>query len=106
VLNFECPYLDAVVECSDERGRHILERHPELRQRFQELLATALRDPDEIRRSKLFPFARLFSRWYTDIGNGKYVVVVVLSQPGGRYWVITAYMARKLSGGTTEWKRN
>jgi hypothetical protein len=106
VLKFKCPYLGTTVECSEERERHIVERHPELRSRFQELLATTLRDPDEVRQSNLFPFAHLFSRWYTDVGKGKYVVVVVVGEPGGRHWVVTAYIARKLSGGTPEWKRN
>lgn len=52
--------------------------------------------------------ARLLSRWYPDLRGGKFVVVVVLSEsePYVRHWVITAYIARRLAGGKTEWQRS
>jgi len=50
----------------------------------------------------------LFSRWYDDVRLGKHVVVVVVSEfdPTARHWIITAYMARKLTDGENEWKRD
>lgn len=64
-------------------------------------------DPDEVRRSVRFGDACLFARWYDEVGGGKHVVVVVVSEAGaGRHWVITAYMARKLSGGQVEWRKS
>jgi hypothetical protein len=52
--------------------------------------------------------ARIFSRWFEDVRHGKYVVVVVVSEaaPAERHWIITAYVARSLSNGEIEWKKN
>ena len=39
--------------------------------------------------------------------DGKFVVVVVVADPppAERYWIVTAYIARKLTQGVVEWKR-
>jgi L-amino acid N-acyltransferase YncA len=65
-------------------------------------------DPDQVRRSKRFENAKRFSKWYTDLKEDKYVVVVVVSDAdeSGRHWIITAYLTTKLVEGVTEWKRN
>lgn len=103
-----CPYLKADVELTEERVCHIAERHPELLPGHQEWIGETLADPDQVRRSKRFGNARLFSRYYADLGKGKYVVVVVVSGmgPNERHWIITAYIARKLAEGEIEWKRD
>ena len=105
---FQCPLLKGDVELSEERERHIGERHPDLLPEHRDRLASTLADPDEVRRSARFGDARLFSRWYDDVRHGKHVVVVVVSdaEPDSRHWVVTAYLARKLIPGRTEWKRN
>jgi hypothetical protein len=107
VTRFGCPYLQAEVELSDERERHIAERHPDLLPDHRACLAEALIDPDQIRRSKRFGSARLFSKWYAQIRGGKHVVVVVVSgSDGSRHWIITAYITRSLGAGEIEWARN
>ncbi len=100
---FKCPYLQGEVECTEERNRHIEERHPDLLPGHWRHITATLATPDEVRRSARFKNARLFSRWYHELG--KYVVVVVISEPTGRNWVVTAYMARDISSGVIEWKR-
>jgi len=47
-------------------------------------------------------------RWYTDLQRGRYVVVVVVSEPARkkRHWIITAYITVKLVEGEVEWNRN
>ena len=42
---------------------------------------------------------QLFSGWFESLRGGKYVVVVVVSDlaPLARHWIITAYIARRLS---------
>jgi hypothetical protein len=106
--HFKCPYLNAQVELTDERERHIAERHPDLLPEHRQCIADTLVDPDQVRRSARFASARLFTRWFESVRGGKYVVVVVVSEsaPGGRHWVITAYIARKLAEGEIEWKRD
>jgi len=105
---FLCPYLKAEVELTEERECHIAERHPELLPEHRERVVETLADPDQVRRSGRFGSARLFSRWYTDMQRGKYVVVVVVSDPGRKThpWIITAYLARKLKEGEIEWRKN
>ena len=102
-----CPYLQSEVELSDEREQHIAERHPDLLPEHRDLIAATLADPDQIRRSKRFGSARLFSKWYADLKGGKHVVVVVVSAgEGSRHWVITAYIARNLAAGEIEWAQS
>jgi hypothetical protein len=105
---FDCPYLSGEVELTDEREHHIAENHPDLLPEHRECIAQTLGDPDQVRTSLRFKNARLFSRWFDIVRNGKYIVVVVVSERGpiARHWIITAYMARKLAGGEIEWKRN
>ena len=71
-------------------ARHIAERHPELLPEHLDRLAETLYDPDEVRTSKRFGNARLFSRWSDPLRGGKHVVAVVVSEPEPqrRHWVI------------------
>lgn len=103
-----CPHVGGDVEWTEERERHVRERHPDLLPQHRDRIATTLADPDEVRRSARFGRARLFSRWYDDLGDGKHVVVVVASEPppSARHWIVTAYIARRLAGGDVEWKRS
>lgn len=105
---FLCPYLRGNVELTEERERHIAERHPDLLPECRNQMVETLAQPDQIRKSARFGNARLFSRWYNDVKKGKYVVVVVVSQPDttSRHWVITAYLTRRLSEGEVEWQRS
>lgn len=80
MTRFHCPYLKGEVELTEERERHITERHPDLLPEHRERVAETLLDPEQVRRSVRFGSARLFSRWYTDLKRGKHVVVVVVSQ--------------------------
>ena len=102
-----CPYLQSEVELSDERERHIAERHPDLLPEHRDLIAGTLAHPDQIRRSKRFGAARLFSKWYVDLKGGKHVVVVVVGAgDASRHWVITAYITRSLPAGEIEWAQS
>lgn len=108
MAEFHCPYLKGNVELTEERERHIARRHPDLLPEYRQKMTETLAQPDQIRRSTRFGNAKLFSRWYDDVKKGKYVVVVVVSQPDAmqRHWIITAYLAKKLAEGDVEWKRS
>ena len=105
---FACPYLGGEVELSDERESHIAEAHPELFPVYVDQISDTLRDPDQVRRSRRFANARLFSKWYDDLVKGKHLVVVVVSEapPKSRDWVVTAYITRRIPEGDVEWKRS
>ncbi len=49
-----------------------------------------------------------FCRWFDDVKQGKYVVVVVVSEssPHQHSWIIPAYITKKLTHGEIEWKKN
>ncbi len=105
---FPCPYLKGRVELTEERERHIAERHPDLLPKYRERIEETLGAPEQVRRSVSFGSAKLFSRWYTDLRQGRHVVVVVVTGPGPseRNWIITAYISRNLAKGEIEWKRS
>jgi hypothetical protein len=108
MVRFPCPYLKAQIELTEEREHHIAERHPDLLPKHRGKLAETLASPDQVRRGRRFGNVRLFSRWYTDEKRGKYLVVVVVSEPDAtkRNWIITAYLTRKLAEGEVEWMRS
>lgn len=103
--SFPCPYLNGEVELTDERETHILHTHPDLLPEYLAQVGQTLADPDQVRRSARMSAARLFCRWFENIRQGKYVVVVVVSEaaPVERHWVITAYITRRLTNGEIEW---
>ena len=105
---FPCPYLGGEVELSDERERHIAETHPELLPEHEDQIGDTLHDPDQVRRSRRFANARLFSKCYDNLLKGKHLVVVVVSEalPKSRDWVVTAYVTRRIPEGDVEWKRS
>lgn len=108
MARFSCPYLDGAVELSEEREQHIAASRPDLIPAHRSRIADTLADPDQVRRSKRFGNARLFSRWWEDLRGGKHVVVVVVSEAArrGRHWIITAYIARRLAEEDVEWERS
>ena len=108
VALIECPYLGGQVELTDEREKHIAEHHPDLLPEHRERIMETVSDPDQVRRSSRMRRARMFTRWFDGLRGGKNVVVVVVSDPGpgGRHWIVTAYIARRLAGGEIEWTRS
>lgn len=101
---FSCSYLNSEVELTDEREQHIIERHPGTLPDYASQLAETLSNPDQIRRGIRDSKALLFSKWFDTIRTGRYLVVVTISDDNPmRHWVITAYTARKLSGGDIIW---
>ena len=104
---FFCPYLAEDVELTPERRNHIVRQHPEMGTDFDQIIKSALSDPDQVRRSRRMGNARLFSRWFADVRGGKHAVIVVVSEvDAGRSWIITAYLARRLAEGEAEWSRD
>ena len=43
-------------------------------------------------------------RWYADID--KNVMVAIRTDPGGRHWVVTAYMTRDIARGEWLWVKS
>ena len=107
VSRLACRYLNHDVEWTEERERHIAQRHPELLPAHLDLLRQTVADPDEVRTDIDYPNTRLFFRWFPDLFGGKNVVVAVVSEemPAPRHWVVTAFVARRPPKGEVEWRR-
>jgi len=45
-------------------------QHPEMGADFDQLIQSALNDPDQVRRSRRMGSAQLFSRWFADVRGG------------------------------------
>jgi hypothetical protein len=105
---FSCPQLGTEVELSEERERHIRDHHPDLLPQHRRHIIETVGDPDQVRRSARAVNAKLFTRWFANLRGGRYVVVVVVDNPGREThpWIITAYMARKLKEGEIQWQRS
>jgi hypothetical protein len=104
---FHCPWLGREVELPGERELQIEDHHPDVLPRHRTALAEVLADPDVVRRGARARSILLFSRCYTDAGQGRHVVVVVdESQAPARSWIVTAYTARKIDGGKMLWRRS
>src|SRR5260221_2806077 len=108
MTRFPCPYLQGEVELTQERERHIAERHPDLLPEHRDRIAETILDPDEVRLSTRLRNARIFTRWFESVRGGKYVVVITISDatPTHRNCTVTAYIARKLREGEVEWKKS
>ena len=85
------------VRLSDDRLRHILQRHPEMAFQLHRIAET-LSSPDAVRPSKSTPTVRLFYRLYQDLrGRNRYICLVVKS--GTDYsFILTAYLGRSIKG--------
>ena len=107
MTRFPCPYLQGEVELTQERERHIADRHSDLLPEYRDCIAETVLEPDEVRLSARLRNARLFTRWFESVRGDKYVVVITVSDatPTHRHWFITAYITRKLGEGTVEWKK-
>lgn len=105
---FPCPYLKGEVELTDEREAHIANTHPDLLPEYLLQVKQTLADPDQVRRSVRISAARIFYRWFDNVRQGKYVVVVAVSEaaPTERNWIITAYVTRRLMNGEIEWQKS
>jgi hypothetical protein len=107
MTHFRCPYLQTEVVLTEEREGHIVKRHPDLLPEHRACIADTLADPDQVRRSAHLRNALLFTRWFDTVRGGKHVVVVVVMDvAASRHWVVTAYMARKLTEGDIEWTKS
>ena len=104
----DCPYLDGIVDLTDERRDHIELKHPELVPGRLHWLFETLLEPAVIVRSRTWDGARLFVRRYDSPGRTRFVVVVVATDPpdNERHWIVTAYLSRDLPKGVIEWPRS
>lgn len=86
-----------------ERWQHIVSEHPEIRE-FYGRLAEVLNSPDVIKYSRRDRNVLLYYRYYNDIFEGKYLLVVAKIQR--RSFVLTCYITDRIREGRVLWKRD
>ena len=78
----------------------ILSKHPEV-ERFLHLVGTVLRQPDEVRQSRVDERSVLYYRFEPAVLGGKWIVVVV--KRADRKYVSTAYATGTVKFGAVLW---
>jgi len=95
-------YRGARVHLTDEVYQIILTKHPEA-QGFFDRIAETLAHPDLVKQSQTDTRVNLYYRFYSDVLNGKFVVIVV--KYAQEYFVSTFYATDKIKEGRLIWKR-
>ncbi|MGH7774756.1 MAG: hypothetical protein ACREQA_21235 [Candidatus Binatia bacterium] len=88
--------IGKTVELTDERRGHILRFHPDVGP-FLDRIGEALAHPDALRRSSQDSQVALFYKFYADILEGKYIVVVV--KQNERSFILTVYLSNNIRTG-------
>ena len=99
-------YQGRAIRLPEERWRHILFRHPEMRLLEDTIGATAL-DPDEIFRDPDDPdTVRLYYRWFyglPTVGDNRICVAVKVFN--GDAFVVTSFVASHIKGDDLLWRK-
>ncbi len=88
--------LGKIVELTDERIKHVKETHPDVIEHLPKIKNTLL-IPDQVRIDNLDPKVLLFYKYFSKIGNGKYLVAVV--KLNKRNFILTFYSTYRIRTG-------
>lgn len=102
-MAYQCSdYRGVQIHLTDEVSQIILTKHPET-QEFFERIAETLAHPDLVKQSQTDTRVNLYYRFYSEILNGKFVVIVV--KYAQEYFVSTFYATDKIKEGRLIWKK-
>ncbi len=90
------------IELTEERWNHIVKEHPEILS-FKDRIADVLKEPDYIKRSGRDADVLIYYKFYDDILEGKYLLVVVKKDI--RSFVLTGYITDAIKKGETLWEK-
>ncbi len=88
--------LGKIVELTKERIKHISETHPDVIEHLPKI-KTALLKPDQIRTDNLDSKVLLFYKYFSKIGDGKYLVVVIKTNK--RNFILTFFSTYRMKTG-------
>ena len=94
-MKYDCK-INNTIELSEERRKHILEFHPDLKPYFSKI-AEVLHNPDQIRKSKQDENVLLFYKFFSDVKDGKYITVVAKFNKTN--FILTSYITDKIKTG-------
>lgn len=101
-MNYFIDHECQLVFLDEEVNNLVFNKHPETQQ-FADRVARTLRDPDIVKQSKTSKKVKLFYRFFNDILQGKYFVVVVKQVE--QYYISTFYITDKVKEGEILWQR-
>lgn len=96
-------FLNRKVLLIEEKWKHIIEEHQEVIP-YSTRMSEVLSFPDLIKESVYNNNVFLFYRFYNDIFNGKYLVVVV--RYNMKNIILTCYITDRIKGGRIIWKKD
>jgi len=102
-VNYFIDYEGRSVILDEEVKNIVFSKHPETLE-FIDRIAITLRNPDIVKRSKTSKRVKLYYRFFIDILQGKYFVVVVKQVE--QYYISTFYITDKVKEGEILWQRN
>lgn len=88
---------------TDSRWKHIIGQHPEVRPHLEKI-TKVVSDPDFVKRSKKARDTYLYYKYYKEIYEGKYLLVVV--NYTGTPNILTCYITDRIKEGEHVWKRD
>ena len=96
-------YKSDTIELTEERWSHVVSQHPEI-EVLKDKIEVTLADPDYVKRSLRDSEVELYYRFFEDVFEGKYFLVVV---KGGdkRKFLLTCYVTDAIKKGETLWQR-
>ncbi len=94
--------FNRMIELSEERWKHIIETHPEIKGLLKEIEETLI-NPELIKKSVYNENMVLFYKHYKHIHEGKYMCIVVRLN---EKLIVTAYITDRIKSGSIIWKKN
>lgn len=85
------------VRLTDERRRHILQRHPEMAHQMHRFADTLAR-PDAVTTSRSSTAVKLYYRLYPDLRGRNRYLCIVLKRQRTHSFILTAYLDRRIKG--------
>lgn len=86
------------IELTDERWKHIIIEHPEI-EPYRDRIKEVLSSPDYVQKSKRDENVLLYYKFYDDIFDGKYLIVIAMK--GLRSFILTCYITDIIKKGET-----
>ena len=87
----------------EEQWNHIIKQHPEVKH-YKNRIQETLSDPDIIKRSKRDKDTFLYYRYYKDVYDGKYLLVVAETKE--KQEILTCYITDRIKKGDLIWKKD
>lgn len=90
------------IKLTDNHWDHIIKEHPEV-QPYKTRLFKVLSKPDLVKKSKRDKDTFLYYRYYKDIHQGKYLLIVARIKDE---LLLTCYITDRIKEGDTIWKKD